>query len=116
MSRCQRRRALAPALLGALLAGWTLVQPAAGQTVSGVGARECSAFTFAVGKGSSDALDAYVSWTQGFISAFNWTDPRRRDLAIDAAGIIHWLAGYCRTRPGAPFHAAVRELVAVHAR
>lgn len=102
--------------LAALALAGLLAPACPAQTISGVGARDCAAFTFAVGRESEEALDAYVSWTQGYISAFNLNDPHGRNLAIHPTGIIHWLAGYCRTRPDAPFHAAVSEFVKVHAR
>ncbi|MBT8446059.1 MAG: hypothetical protein KJO38_02855, partial [Gammaproteobacteria bacterium] len=41
------------------------------QTMSGIGARSCSAYTQAAQLKSEAALDAYLAWGQGFISAFN---------------------------------------------
>lgn len=104
------RSAAGAALLCALSA------TATAQTVSGIGARECSAFTFALERDSDAALDSYVAWAQGFISAFNWANARRHDVRIDAAGIINALGTYCAANPGAGVYTALQELIRLNSR
>ncbi len=86
------------------------------QTVSGIGARECRALSFALEKESDAAVDAYVAWAQGFISGFNWSNVRRQDVRIDAVAILDVMARYCAANPGHHVHAAVRELIRLNAR
>ena len=100
-----------------LLVGLLLLQHVApAQTVSGVGARRCEAFLVATGKNSDEALDAYVSWSQGFISGFNWSNVRQRDLRIDAAAILVSLGEYCSANPGGTVFEAVQFLIGRNAR
>lgn len=96
--------------------GTLAATPLTAQTIAGVGGQECSAFTFALGRDSNVAIDAYVAWSQGFISAFNWSNVRQLDLQIDAPAIIHWLAEYCGANPTAPVYRAVQRLIEVNAR
>ena len=108
-----RLKRLCTPLAAALLLGAT---SSAAQTVSGVGARDCSAWNFALDKESDVAIDAYVAWSQGFVSAFNWANAAGHAVRIDGPGIINFLAEYCQANPHAPVHEAVRELVRVNAR
>ncbi len=93
-----------------------LSAPLGAQTVSGVGARDCSAFLFALEKESDLALDSYVAWSQGYISAFNWSNVRSLDMRIDATALLHWLGQYCRANPQRSVYAAVQELIRINAR
>lgn len=103
---------------GILLAGLVCAPTAQadGATASGVGARRCSAFGAALERDSAAALDAYVSWSQGFIAGFNWSNVRQRNVSIDAAAIINWLGQYCAARPTALVFDAVQELIRRNAR
>lgn len=89
---------------------------AVAQTAAGVGTRPCSAFHFALEKQSNEALDAYVSWSQGFISGFNWADVRQRDLRVDPAGIINWLGSFCAANPDLRIYDAIQQLIQIEAR
>ena len=91
-------------------------QPATAQTMSGVGGRDCEAFNFALEQDSEVAIDSYVAWTQGFISAFNWTNPRQRDVRVDSGAIVLWLGQFCAANPSAGIYRAVQELIANNAR
>ena len=86
------------------------------QTVSGVGARDCRAFGVALEKDSEQALDSYVAWSQGYISAFNWTNPRQSDIRVDAAAVINWLGTWCAANPERGVYDAVQELIRLNAR
>lgn len=89
--------------------------PAAPPTASGIGARDCSAFSFALERDSEAALDAYVSWAQGFIAGFNWANVRQRNVEVDAAGLINWLGQYCGAHPASGVYAAIQELIRLEA-
>ena len=99
----------------AMLATLHVAAPAA-QTMSGVGAHRCKAFSYAASKDSKVAIDAYVAWSQGFISAFNWANVRQQDVQIDAPGIIDYLAQYCSGNPETRIYTAVQELIRLNAR
>lgn len=86
------------------------------QSAVGVGGRNCPAFTFALESDSEAALDAYVSWSQGFISGFNWANPQHRNVHVDPPAIINWLGQYCAANPGSAVFSAVQELVHLNAR
>lgn len=86
------------------------------QTASGVGARKCSAFSVAVEKDSSEALNAYVSWAQGFISGYNWANNQRDDIRIDPAAMINALSQLCAANPTARIHTAVGKLIELNRR
>ncbi len=106
-----------PALTyGALAAVLIASMASEAQTISGSGTRDCSALNFAIDQDSDVALDSYLSWVQGYISGFNATNHRNIDIAIDHAGLFHWLANYCRANPRTPLHQAVREMIGIHAR
>ena len=96
------------ALLTSLCAG--------AQTVSGVGARDCRAFSAALELDSELALDSYVAWSQGYISAFNWTNPRASNIRIDAAALLNWLGPWCAANPQHGVYTAVQELIRLNAR
>ncbi|MGE0482531.1 MAG: hypothetical protein AB7Q81_00180 [Gammaproteobacteria bacterium] len=87
-----------------------------GTTASGIGARPCRAFSDALERDSAIALDAYVSWSQGFIAGFNWSNARQVKVEVDAAGIINWLGQYCATNPQARVFTGVQELIRLNAR
>jgi len=101
-----------PFYLTLLLALVVCAPGANAQSISGVGARPCRAFNLALAQDSDAALDAYVSWAQGFISAFNWSNVRAIDVSVDAGGIIQWLADYCGRAPEVRVHTALEHLVA----
>ena len=86
------------------------------QSAVGVGGRDCPAFTFALESDSEAALDAYVSWSQGFISGFNWSNAHGRNVHVDPAAIINWLGQFCAANPDSAVFAAVQELVHLNAR
>ncbi|MEQ8233125.1 MAG: hypothetical protein RLW61_16240 [Gammaproteobacteria bacterium] len=83
---------------------------------SGIGTRECRAFNAALEQDSDLAIDAYVAWSQGFISAFNWANVKQLGVRIDAAGVLNWLGQYCAANPRARVFQAVQEIVRLNAR
>lgn len=93
-----------------------LAAAAPAATVSGIGARDCRDFLHAVDRGQKPAIDGYVSWAQGFLSAFNWLDAEGRSVTADPHGLTYWLVDYCGQHRGAPFYAAVQAFVEHHAR
>jgi hypothetical protein len=107
------RRALAMTLLLAACA----CPASANETIaSGIGARDCVAFNAALEKDSELAIDAYVAWSQGFISAFNWANVKQLTVRIDAAGVLSWLGQYCAANPRARVFRAVQEIIRLNAR
>jgi len=110
-----RRTLLHASLLMALLApsGW---QAASAQTAAGTGARPCSAFNAALALDENAAIDAYVAWSQGFISGFNWSNAHERNVRIDASGIITWLGAFCTANPQHRIYNALQELIQLEAR
>ena len=86
------------------------------QTVSGAGTKSCRAFLQAAEMESKAAIDSYVSWSQGFVSAYNWANPGRRQVRVDHAGLLHWLLQYCTANPTEKFFEAVQAAVHQHAR
>lgn len=91
-------------------------RPALAQTAAGIGTRPCSAFRVAVEEQTNAALDAYVSWTQGFISGFNWADVRQRDLRVEPVDIINWLGSFCAANPDRRIYDAIQQLIQLEAR
>ncbi len=83
---------------------------------SGIGARDCTAFNAALEKDSALAIDAYVAWSQGFISAFNWANVKQLTVRIDAAGVLNWLGQYCAANPRTRVFQAVQEIIRLNAR
>jgi hypothetical protein len=111
----QRRRRFPRRVITSLMVA-TIANASPAQTISGIGARDCRALSFALDRESSEALDSYVAWSQGFISAFNWSNVRQRDVRIDASGLLHWLGQYCRANPDQSVYLAVQELIQLNAR
>ncbi len=107
-----------PKLLpAAVLTGALVISSATvSQTISGTGARECSAFNFAIEQESNTAIDSFLSWAQGFISGFNAVNRDGSDIAIDHGGLFHWLASYCRANPDTPFYQAIQQMIGMHSR
>lgn len=99
--------------LGALL-GLTALPSAAG-TVHGIGSRDCEAFMRAVEIQSNEAIDAYISWAQGYLSGFNATNDRRADIRIDHGSLTYWLIGHCGGSRQTKFFEAVQTLVSQQA-
>ena len=93
---------------------FALASAAEGQTISGTGTRTCTAFNLAIEQDSNTAIDSFLSWTQGFISGFNASNRHSVDIAIDHAGLFHWLAAYCTASPGVPIYEAVQEMIGIH--
>lgn len=91
-------------------------QPACAQTAAGSGARACSAFSTALAQDENAAIDSYVAWSQGFISGFNWSNARERNVHIDAAGIITWLGAFCTANPQHRIYNALQALIQLEAR
>lgn len=100
------------ALVVALAAG--LTPGAEAQTVSGIGARECGAFSRALQIESEAAVDAYLAWAQGYLSGVNASARGELDIRIDHAGLLHWLATWCGGHPDAYFYEAVAAVVDAH--
>ncbi|MGR8918291.1 MAG: hypothetical protein ACU85V_01640 [Gammaproteobacteria bacterium] len=107
-----------PAAAATLVVAMTIALPptVSAQTVSGSGARDCSAFNFAAERDATEALDSYVAWSQGYLSAFNWANARGRDVRVDAAALLAWLGRYCAANPRRPVYEAVQSLISENAR
>ncbi|MGR8948360.1 MAG: hypothetical protein ACU84Q_09955 [Gammaproteobacteria bacterium] len=86
------------------------------QTVSGAGTKNCRAFLQAAEMESKEAIDSYLSWSQGFVSGYNWANPARREVRLDHAGLMHWLLQYCTANPNEKFYQAVQSAIGLHAR
>ena len=97
-----------------LIGAFMLSSATVSQTISGTGTRDCNAFNAAIEQNSNVAMDSFLSWAQGFISGFNADNRRGTDIAIDHAGLFHWLASYCRANPETPFYQAIQQMVGVH--
>lgn len=111
-SACIRRTANGRCAAIVLLA---LSTPAGAGTMSGIGAHRCSDFLAAVERGQKPAIDGYISWAQGFISAHNWLG-RGQDIAVDHHGLTYWLVDHCGTQRRDRFYAAVQAFIRRHAR
>ena len=90
-------------------------QEAGAQTISGIGARDCRAFSAALEIESDQALDSYVAWTQGYISARN-ASKRGADVRLDPSSIIVWLGQFCAANPTARVFDGVTTLLEQSAR
>lgn len=66
----------------------------------------------AVRHNSEVALNGYISWAQGFISAHNGLKSQERDVIIDHSGLAYYLSDYCGGHPQASFYGAVQRLIA----
>ena len=108
---CSRRRRLAAGLVV-----FVATACATAQTVSGFGAHKCKDYLAAVEKGQKAAIDGYISWAQGYLSAWNATNPERRDVQADPDGLTYWLVDRCGQSRAESFYAAVRAFISVHAR
>jgi hypothetical protein len=91
-----------------LLSGW--VSTASGQTISGIGTKECGVYIQAVKLKSDEAINGFVSWAQGYLSGFNATNSDGRDVAIDPGGLNYWLTNYCSAHQNEAFYSAVQQL------
>ena len=86
------------------------------QTASGMGTRTCGVLLTAAERESKEAIDGYLSWAQGFISGYNWSNPGRREVKLDHAGLLHWLLQYCTSNEGEKYYQAVQAAINIHAR
>jgi len=86
------------------------------QTISGMGTRTCGALLEAAERDSKAAIDGYLSWAQGFISGYNWSNPGSREVRLDHAGLFHWLLQYCTSNEQEKYYQAVQSAINVHAR
>jgi len=84
------------------------------QTVSGIGTRECRAYSRALEIDSEAAIDAYLAWAQGYLSGVNASSGAGTDIRIDHAGLLHWLATWCGGAPDAFFYEALAAVVEAH--
>ena len=102
---------------GLLLVCLMTVAPwAFSQTVSGAGTKSCRALLQAAEMESKQAVDTYVSWSQGFVSSYNWANPGRLQVRVDHAGLLLWLIRYCTANPTEKFYEAVQAAIHQHAR
>lgn len=108
------RRPVAALLLA--IAATTLAPTASTQTMSGIGSRPCTAVTAAGEQDSGAALDAIVSWAQGFISGFNWANVRQSDVRLDGAAVVLALGDYCARNPREPIYRGLQAIIARNAR
>lgn len=110
MGRRQRRCILAviglalAAFAGATGAPAAAEERAAGVATWGIGQISCGRFIQERERrtGSHGPYDAtFRQWLLGFITALNWSDPRRRDLleGSDAEGAMLWVENHCRAKP-----------------
>ena len=86
------------------------------RAVCGTGARGGRAFNVAMERGSTNAIDSYVSWAQGLVSGVNAANRPGINISIDHAGLFHWMARYCATHSDAALYAALAELVGLRER
>jgi hypothetical protein len=85
--------------------------PVAAATVQGIGSRDCTAYSRSTEIGSKEAIDAYVAWTQGYISAWNSLNSRGSDIAVDSGALVYWLGNYCGGQPSSSFYQAVQAFI-----
>ena len=100
----------------AVLVGSLIACPSVAQTVSGAGTKSCRGFLQAAEMESTAAIDSYISWSQGFVSGYNWANPGRQEVRLDHAGLLHWLLQYCNANPTDKFFQAVQAAIQLHAR
>ncbi len=89
-----------------------LAAPAPAQTISGGGAKQCGDFIQAVTLKSDVAINGFISWAQGYLSAYNATNPEGRDVAVDPSGLQYWLTDHCSKNREESFFRAVQQLAA----
>ena len=92
------------------------VLPAAEVTATGVGAKTCADYMQAVRLKSDTAINGYISWAQGFITGYNWSNAQGQNVAVDVGGLGYWLTNRCGGHGDLPFYQAVQELIAQQAR
>ncbi len=80
-------------------------------TVSGNGTRSCGDYVGYINTGDTAGADAFISWAQGFISAYNWANGKGYDVHIDPGSLTYLLADYCRANPEKHFYEAVKDAV-----
>lgn len=90
--------------------------PSHGATVSGLGGHSCDAFMRRVEDQNEAAIDGYVSWAQGFISGYNWTNNANKDIKIGHGGLIIWVIDYCGTNPDKKYYEAIQIFVERHSK
>lgn len=95
---------------------FVLAAPASAQTISGGGAKQCGDFIQAVTLKSDVAINGFISWAQGYLSAYNAINPEGRDVAIDPSGLQYWLSDHCSKNREESFFRAVQQLAAELAR
>jgi hypothetical protein len=99
-----------PTLPAIAAAAFLAANGAVAQTISGNGAKECGVYIQAVKVKSDIAINGFVSWAQGYLSAVNATGTSSRDIAIDPAGLNYWLTSYCGSHQNDSFFSAVQRL------
>jgi len=87
------------------------VQPVLATTVSGNGTKSCGDFVGYINTGDKTGADAFISWAQGFISAYNWANPKGRDVQIDPGSLTYALVDYCGANPSKHFYNAIKNLI-----
>ena len=100
----------------ALALSAVMATPSVAQTVSGAGSKSCRGFLQAAEMESKTAIDSYISWSQGFVSGYNWANPGRQEVRLDHAGLAHWLLQYCAANPTDKFYQATQAAIQLHAR
>lgn len=64
--------------------------------ITGWGTQSCGTFN-----ANTNARASAADWVMGFLSGVNWEDPKNRTRGEETtnAGIVDWLANYCRSHP-----------------
>ena len=93
-----------------------ILAPVAGATtISGAGGKLCGAFMEGVKLKSDVAINGYISWAQGFISGFNWSNVKGKNVAVDHGALTYWLMDYCGANPKTPFYDAMQQFIGENA-
>src|SRR5262245_1161042 len=84
--------------------------------VYGIGSQSCGEFVEAVEGSQSNLADegdryAFVSWAQGYLSAYNALARSESLGSTDRAGLQLWLYDYCRVHQLESFNIAVNALI-----
>jgi len=88
------------------------LSPLAGAaTISGAGGKTCGAFMEGVKLKSDVAINGFISWAQGFISGFNWSNVKGRNVLVDPGALSYWLIDYCGANPSTPFYDAMQRFI-----
>lgn len=93
-----------------------MAYPVGAQTMSGAGGKQCGDFMQAVELNSETAINGYISWAQGFVSGFNWSNVKGADVLIDHGSLSYWLIDYCGGHRDVSFYQAVQALIGHQAR